>query len=240
MRSKSLNPMKKPTPIYISVINLLLMVPNCQLSTEKGGNAYMQRQTLLKLGAVVIVGSAFLVANYFNPFDKDEGTRRLSTNQPGKINVAQPGTNAANPVTEITVTPQTKVYYQVKYQDCGHVETLEQKPTQDLIGLSEAAVKDVFEGWSVDNFNKEKVTLTLPVEGACSQCADKLYLGIKDGYVAIYQGVPGKGTTVKKKTAIDVADLPETERTKLQQGIVVESEQEALEILEGLASLTED
>ena len=63
-----------------------------------------------------------------------------------------------------------------------------------------------------------------------------MHLGIKDGRVAIFYGKSGN-KHLKQLTDIRVNNLPSQEKETLAEGIVVNSEEELLAILEGLASI---
>lgn len=70
------------------------------------------------------------------------------------------------------------------------------------------------------------------VFGAYRYSQSKYYVGEADGVVAIYQGVPTNLAGLElshevERTTIEVADLPSTWRTELQQGIVRDSLGEA-------------
>ena len=63
------------------------------------------------------------------------------------------------------------------------------------------------------------------------------YLGNNDGYVAIYQGVPGEvlglsSSTLVETTDIAVADLPTTAESSINEGLRVGSVEEARELIE--------
>lgn len=65
----------------------------------------------------------------------------------------------------------------------------------------------------------------------------KLFLGVKDGYVAIYKGdILGDKELVEVKEDISVEHLSEKDIKSLQAGLEVENEEELLRILEGFAS----
>ena len=69
----------------------------------------------------------------------------------------------------------------------------------------------------------------------------RLYLGIKDGYVAIYKGeVLEDNTLIEVKKNIPIESLPQQDVKNLQLGIEVDSREEMLGILEGFASAKDE
>ncbi|GAB6100286.1 hypothetical protein JCM16358_21650 [Halanaerocella petrolearia] len=67
---------------------------------------------------------------------------------------------------------------------------------------------------------------------------NKLYLGIKDGYVAVYRGeILGEHELVEVRKDIPTKDLSKEDIRALQLGIEVEDREEMLSYLEGFASV---
>ncbi len=63
-----------------------------------------------------------------------------------------------------------------------------------------------------------------------------IFVGIKDGYVAVYYGVPGSKQIVKSVTAIPVTQLTSMDIEELTKGLIVENKEDLLRTLEGLQS----
>lgn len=70
---------------------------------------------------------------------------------------------------------------------------------------------------------------------------DKMFLGIRDGYVALYQGDNLENVELKEiKKAIPIKKLPKKDQKELLKGIEVNNQEELLSILEGfLAAINE-
>lgn len=66
--------------------------------------------------------------------------------------------------------------------------------------------------------------------------ADGRFLGIHDGRVTVFEGVPGRCSAVLQELGLDAADLPPFQREALEAGIPFGSETERLQIMEGLES----
>lgn len=138
------------------------------------------------------------------------------------------------------INENTEIITRVIYEQTGQEELNKIKPTQEMIGLSKKDLEEIYNGWIIDEFSPAKVQLTLRVgRQAEGVILPKYYLGIKDGYVAVYKKTPSTQATLKQLTKIPIKSLPEQETKDLERGIQVQSEQELLEILEGLSSYGE-
>lgn len=131
----------------------------------------------------------------------------------------------------------TLLKYKTVYKKCGHIEENVYKASIDMIGLDYEDVNNRFAGWVIEKFNPEEIILVSEVEGLDKQCLENSYIGVKDGFVTVFYGKPREGIVVKRQTSINVSKLPSSEVDDLNQGIIITSEQEMFEILEGLSSL---
>lgn len=138
---------------------------------------------------------------------------------------------------EAAINENTEIITKVIYEQSGQEEVTKIKPTNDMIGLTKKDLEQVYNGWIIDEFSPSKVHLTLRVaKQAEGSGIPKYYLGIKDGFVAVYKQPPGSKPVLKQLTKIPVKSLPLQEAKDLEKGIQVKSEEELLEILEGLSS----
>jgi len=133
----------------------------------------------------------------------------------------------------------TEIITRVIYEQTGQQEVTKIKPTKDMIGLTKKDLEQVYNGWNIDEFSPSKVQLTLRVKRQAEVNIPKYYLGIKDGYVAVFKDPPGPKARLKQMSKIPIKSLPEQEVKDLERGIQVKSEEELLEILEGLSSYGE-
>lgn len=120
------------------------------------------------------------------------------------------------------------------YSLCNHNSTNNQAIPKELIGLTKAEVQKLHPDWEITRFEPNLLEVKLTLEALDEQCANRSYLGLAEGRVAIFRGMPGRGV-VEKITAIRAENLPASEVESLQAGLEVASEGEILEILEGLA-----
>lgn len=154
--------------------------------------------------------------------------------QPSQIPQNTPVIDQPSPAKqdETIIDTETQVIYETHYTLCGHkiIEPTDQK----LVGLNQDSVKEVFNGWDVSSFDAQKVVLSQSQANLCPECANHLYIGVKANDIAIYHGVPGRGTVVKKQTEIPLSALPPELQEKMKIGIPIESVEEGLMMLEGL------
>ncbi len=133
---------------------------------------------------------------------------------------------------ETVIDTETKVIYETHYTLCGHKVT--DPMDQKLVGLNQDSVKEVFSGWDVSFVDAQKVVLSQSQAELCPECTKYLFIGVKDNYIAIYHGVPGRGTVVKKQTEIPISALPTELQEKMKTGVPIESVEEGLMMLEGI------
>lgn len=120
------------------------------------------------------------------------------------------------------------------YSLCNHNSTSNQSIPKELVGLTKEEVQKLYPDWNIIRFEPNLIEVKVTLEALDEQCANRKYLGLSDGNVAIFRGMPGRGV-VEKITAIRAENLPASEIESLQIGLEVASEGEVLEILEGLA-----
>ncbi len=109
-----------------------------------------------------------------------------------------------------------------------------------FIGLSTEDLTSISKQWEVQQYNPGRaLILYRNVGDLAPEDKNTMHLGIKDGKIAIFYGKSGD-EFLKQKTDINIGDLPFDERLRLEEGIIVNSQEELLTILEGLNSYKED
>lgn len=152
---------------------------------------------------------------------------------PGKESPAR-DTEVAKQDTKIKVTPTTDFTQKITYLKCGDEETFHSKPADNLVGLTAAQVQKVYTGWTMDKFDTQEVVISLKVDSYCREHANNMFIGVKDGYVAVYYGRPGPRAIVREVTKIPVQQLSAEDIEELKRGMVVKSREELLRTLEGM------
>jgi len=137
---------------------------------------------------------------------------------------------------QIKVTADTDLVHKVIYLQCGDEEVFRTKPASNLIGLNLSQVQGVYVGWTIDKFDSQVVELSRKVDSYCPEHANNLFIGIKDGMVAVFYGKPGSKAIVKEVTNIPVTRLSSEDAVEIGQGLPVRSQAELLRTLEGMQS----
>lgn len=146
---------------------------------------------------------------------------------PHNAEVAQQG-------LQIKVTPQTQIIQKIKYTKCGEEEVIQELANDKLIGMNAQQIRQVYQGWSLETFDIKEVMLTLVVDGYCKKHSDNMFLGIHNGFVAVYYGTPGTTALLKEETNISLQSIHPQDQKDLEQGIIVKDRSELLQTLEGL------
>lgn len=122
----------------------------------------------------------------------------------------------------------------IHYTDCGEDETIREKASSEVVGMTRDEVATLYHEWQIDVFTPKLVMLQLSVNGVCKEHRKKRFVGIRDGKVAVYYGTPTDKPILKEMTDITVTSLVEQVQQELKQGIVYQTEEERLRIMEGL------
>ena len=148
-------------------------------------------------------------------------------------NVHNKGQDAVIKTSEMKLIKGAKLIYITFYTGCGD-EIIEKKDIDEkYIGLTKAELEQNEEDWFIDNFTPNEAILKREQNGICN---NHYYVGIKDGYVALFQGIPGFQSTLIEKTSIIVDTLREDDRLILEKGLIINDKQEFLKIREGLTN----
>lgn len=135
---------------------------------------------------------------------------------------------------KVKVTTATDFTQKIIYLKCGDEEVFRTKPADNLVGLNLAQVQKVYTGWTIDKFDSQEVSMFLKVDSYCREHANNMFLGVKDGFVAVFAGRPGPRAIVREITKIPVQQLNAADLEELKHGMVVKSREELLRTLEGM------
>ena len=138
--------------------------------------------------------------------------------------------------SKIRVTRETDLVQRIVYLRCNDEEVFRTKPADNLVGLNLFQVQKVYAGWTVDRFDVQEVQLSLKVDSLCREHANNMFIGTKDGVVAVYYGKPGPRAIIKEVTSIPVSRLSSEDVEEIRRGLTVQSREELLRTLEGMQS----
>ncbi|MEG6585573.1 BofC C-terminal domain-containing protein [Dendrosporobacter sp. 1207_IL3150] len=145
-------------------------------------------------------------------------------------------TQVAKQDNKIKVTPNTDIAQKIIYLKCNDEEVIKTKPAENLIGLNYQQVQNIYSGWSIDKFDNLEIAMTLKVDSYCREHANNMFIGVKDGYVAVYYGKPGEKAILKEVTKLPLDHIMPQDAEELKRGLVVQSREELLRTLEGMQS----
>ena len=148
----------------------------------------------------------------------------------------QPPSERVQHDAKITITEETIIQQKMIYKKCGNEEVIRTKPSESYIGMTLAQLQAAYPGWHIDYFDAAEVRMTLEVDDFCREHANGMYLGVKDGYVAVFYGKPGLKPIVKEVTTIAIKRLTAADVAELEKGIIINSKEELLRTLEGMQS----
>lgn len=137
---------------------------------------------------------------------------------------------------KIKITPETDILQRILYTKCNDEEQFRTKPADSLINLNYQQFRNVYSGWSIETFDAQEVEMMLKVDSLCGEHTNHQFIGLKDGYVAVFYGKPGKKPLLKEVTKIPVAKLLPEDASELNKGMMVHSREELLRFIEGLES----
>lgn len=120
------------------------------------------------------------------------------------------------------------------YQKCQEREIIASKPANNLIGLDYRAFQQQYDEWNIETFSSNRVVMSLNVDDYCREHKANMFLGEKDGKVAVFYGRPDKKPILKEVTDMPVGTLQEQAVAEIKQGLPFSSKAEMLYILEGM------
>jgi len=138
--------------------------------------------------------------------------------------------------SKIKISANTQLVQKVIYLTCKDEEVLRSNPSDHLVGLTIFQLQKIYPGWTFEKFDRDEVTMTLQVDGYCREHANNMFIGIKDGNVAVFHGKPDSKPIFKESTNIQVNKLMKQDIEELQHGITIQSKEELLRTLEGMQS----
>jgi hypothetical protein len=159
---------------------------------------------------------------------RNQGTGGIAASADTGTNNEQP-TNA-NPNSLITTS--TKIVFKTYFNLCGHIVDRDPEDIKAFINLSEEALKNKYPDWVVNEFSSQQVILKREIQ---TYCPKHYIISSKDGYIAIYVYNDDGVKTLFDMTDDPISILTKEDQSKLEYGIVADSEDELQQKLEGLS-----
>lgn len=136
-------------------------------------------------------------------------------------------------IQEVRLKPEAKMIYVTFYTGCGHEVRHEEPLDARFSGFTRQQLEKEINDWKIESFAPDEVVLRKQVDGVCD---DHYYIGLDSGYVTLFRGIPGVRSDIMEKTDILADTLREEDRVMLENGLIIKSREEFLQIREGLTN----
>ena len=156
----------------------------------------------------------------------------LSIKEPNKNTNFNNIESNVSQISDVKLNPGAKLIYTSHYVKCDDKIIQEEIIGDDLSGCTRDELKELKKEWEIVSFAPDEVSLIRVINDVCD---NHYYIGIQDGYVALFQGIPGIKSLLIEQTDIIVDTLREDDRLILKEGLVIKDQEEFLKIREGLA-----
>ncbi|MEW6547168.1 MAG: BofC C-terminal domain-containing protein [Bacillota bacterium] len=127
-----------------------------------------------------------------------------------------------------------RVLYRTTYLLCGYREEKEEPVWPELVGCTEQEFMTRHPGWTLVSFGPTRIELERQVDAVCPEMVRYRFLTISDGKVAVYYGRSRDHLLLKELTTVRSESLLPEDRQLLQQGMVMEGDDQVARFLEGL------
>lgn len=127
------------------------------------------------------------------------------------------------------ISPNAVLVLKKHYEQCDHTIKEYAKIPEEYVNLNEEELAKKQEGWQIEEFSKDEVTLIKDINSVCNE---HYVLRQKDGIIAVYQIHEDNTETLKEETGIAVEYLTDIDKLRLEEGIRIYGEEELNSTLE--------
>lgn len=210
-----------------------------------------KRRYLLAAVFILLASAAFGVGYFFNT---DDPEALEDTTDPATMNLQIPDslinpTPRKNVYEEVNadstldqpvsmlgmdyMTPITQLIFKTYYKSCGHVKERAVQSASDEINMNELQLKEKYSGWEISGFSPPIVELSRTVD---TYCPNHYIIGVDNGFITIYVYNEDGQKVMQEKTDISVSTLTPEDQQALTGGIVVDTEEQKEQTLEGFSN----
>lgn len=136
----------------------------------------------------------------------------------------------------IKTSSTTKINQTIFYEKCQENEVFALAVKPNEVGLNYTQFQALYPKWNIEIFNEEQIKMSLLDSGCCTAHRQNKFIGVQGDYVAIFYGKPDDHPVLKELTQIKIATIHPQALDEVKRGIVFQSNEEMLRILEGLHS----
>lgn len=120
-----------------------------------------------------------------------------------------------------------------QYEGCGHRVEKEQELSAEFRLLSPKELAQLHNA-ATYQVSEERLRIFNHEPGLCPECKRHIFVGLDGEEVAVFYGLPGGPRQLRERTPIRMERLPPQAVSDLKLGIPVNSQEELLQVLEGL------
>lgn len=210
-----------------------------------------KRRYFLAVVFLLLASAAFGVGYFFNaesPEALDDPANQSKVSLKIPDNLINPTTNkepyeqvnadsgtdeAINMPDKDLLTPNTQLIFKTYYNSCSHTAEKAVQAANDEVNMSEQQLKEKYENWEISAFSPPIVELSRAVN---TYCPNHYIIGVDSGYIAIYVYDENGLKVMQEKTDISLATLTPEDQQALNGGIVVDTEDQKEQTIEGFSN----
>jgi len=131
------------------------------------------------------------------------------------------------------IIPITQLIFKTYYKSCGHTKEKAVQSSSDEVNMNEQQLKEKYSGWIVSGFSPPIVEFSRTIE---AYCPNHYIIGVDNGFIAIFVYNEDGQKIMQEKTDISVNTLTPGDQQALKGGIVVDTEEQMEQTLEGFSN----
>lgn len=197
----------------------------------------MNKVIVTMLCIIVIIGAIFTAVVIFKQ-DKEEEPK-TSVTRVAEENIIDECTEEYEEMKsqniietnseEKKTSPNCAIILKKYYTKCGHTLTEYTNLPNDLVNSTEEDIQEVYQGWNIESFEPNQITLSRSIE---SECGEHYIIRDENGKVAIYRVLENGTEELYENTEISTEYLPDADKDNMKTGIRANGKEELNQVLE--------
>ena len=197
----------------------------------------MNKVIVTMLCIIVIIGAIFTAVVIFKQ-DKEEEPK-TSVTRVAEENIIDECTEEYEEMKnqniietnsgEKKTSPNCAIILKKYYTKCGHTLTEYTNLPNDLVNSTEEDIQEVYQGWNIESFEPNQITLSRSIE---SECGEHYIIRDENGKVAIYIILENGTEELYENTEISTEYLPDADKDNMKTGIRANGKEELNQVLE--------
>lgn len=197
----------------------------------------MNKVIVTMLCIIVIIGAIFTAVVIFKQ-DKEEEPK-TSVTRVAEENIIDECTEEYEEMKnqniietnsgEKKTSPNCAIILKKYYTKCGHTLTEYTNLPNDLVNSTEEDIQEVYQGWNIESFEPNQITLSRSIE---SECGEHYIIRDENEKVAIYRILENGTEELYENTEISTEYLPDADKDNMKTGIRANGKEELNQVLE--------